>query len=399
MPGLKRGSLDQRRLTTANATTPPGLRPLVTVGTDEASNLLIHGDNLGAMDALLRGTAGVSSLRGAVKLCYLDPPFNTGERFGHYDDSADTALWLAALRERLLRVRDLLRTDGSVWLHLDDSEQHHGRCLLDEVFGRAAFVSTIIWQKRSSRDNRTAFSSTHDYLHVYAPAGAKQWKSVRNGMPDTGSFVNPDNDPRGPWRSVPLSAQSGHGTPSQFYTVVSPTGMKHDPPPGRCWTYTAARFGQLIEEGRIYWPRNGDGRPRLKRFAFEVTGLAPSTLWLAEDVGDNAIAKKELLRLFPTRQTVFETPKPEQLMQRILHIGSNPGDVVFDCYLGSGTTAAVAHKMGRHWVGIEAIKRTVLETSLPRLRHVVEGTGVEGTGDGTISGWRGGGGFTFYETH
>lgn len=374
----------------------PRLRPVVTVGEPDTPNLLIEGDNAEVMGTLLHGTADIPSMRSAVKLCYLDPPFNTGERFGHYDDLSDTSSWLHALRGRLLRMRELLSPDGSIWLHLDDSEQHHGRCLMDEVFGRSAFVSTVIWQKRTSRDNRTAFSSAHDYIHVYAPSGAKQWKLFRNGLPDTGAFANPDDDPRGPWRSVPLSAQSGHGTASQFYTVVSPTGMEHDPPPGRCWTYTKSRFEDVVADGRVYWPRNGDGRPRLKRYAFEVTGLSPSTLWLADEVGNTAIAKKELLRLFPERRTVFDTPKPEQLMQRILHIGSDPGDVVLDGYLGSGTTAAVAHKTGRRWVGIESMKRTIVETALPRLRRVVQDA--DGGGISSMIPWRGGGGFTVYQS-
>jgi adenine-specific DNA-methyltransferase len=366
------------------------LRLLATVGAQGGDNLLIHGDNGDVMGALLRGGELTSSLRGQVKLCYLDPPFNTGSRFGHYDDSLDSAGWLEVLRQRLVRVGELLSLDGSVWLHLDDREQHHGRCLLDEVFGRGAFVSTIVWQKRSSRDNRTAFSSAHDYLHVYAPAGAKRWKSVRNGLPDTGAFANPDGDPRGPWRSVPLSAQAGHGTAGQFYSVVSPAGVVHPPPPGRCWTYTRGRFAELVEAGRVYWPRQGEGRPRLKRYAAEVTDLAPSTLWLAEDVGENAVAKKELLRLFPG-EDVFDTPKPERLLERVIHIGSNPGDLVLDCYLGSGTTAAVAHKTGRRWVGIEAAGHTVRRIALPRLRRVVEGD--DDGGVTSTAGWGGGGGF------
>lgn len=368
---------------------------LDTVGEDDGRNLLIRGDNKDAIRALLDGNELTPSLRGEVKLCYLDPPFNTHSRFGHYEDSVDTALWLDSLRGCLLGVRELLSPAGSIWLHLDDRQQHHARCLLDEVFGADAFVSTIVWQKRTSRDNRTAFSSAHDYIHVYAPAGAKTWKAIRNGLLDTGAFSNPDNDPRGPWRSIPLSAQAGHGTASQFYSIVSPSGVVHDPPPGRCWTYTSPRFQELVHAGRVYWPRNGAGKPRLKRYAYEVSELAPSTLWLAENVGENAVAKKELLRLFPGRDT-FDTPKPEGLMQRIIQIGSDPGDLVLDGYLGSGTTAAVAHKIGRRWIGIETSPRSVMEIASPRLRRVTDGED-----DGGITepvGWQGGGGFRLLET-
>jgi len=394
-PGKHEGTvlpLDRRQSSQLNylGARPTRLKLVKTVGEDDGQNLLVRGNNQDAMSALLEGSELTRSLRRQVKLCYLDPPFNTHSRFGHYDDSVDTVFWLDSLRQCLLRVQDTLSTTGSVWLHLDDRQQHHARCLLDEIFGADAFVSTIVWQKRTSRDNRTAFSSAHDYIHVYAPAGAKTWKSIRNGLPDTGAFGNPDNDPRGPWRSIPLSAQAGHGTASQFYSIISPAGVVHAPPPGRCWTYTRARFQELVTAGRVYWPRNGHGKPRLKRYVSEVSELAPSTLWFAEDVGENAVAKKELLRLFPG-QDAFDTPKPESLMQRIVEIGSDPGDLVLDCYLGSGTTAAVAHKTRRNWIGVECATRSVMEIALPRLRDVAAGHDKGGVTE--AAGWKGGGGF------
>lgn len=332
-----------------------------------AAGIVIRGDNQGAMDALLSGDGFDMSYAGRVKLCYLDPPYNTGAQFSTYSDSASSASWLEALRDRLVRIRALLHRDGSVWLHLDDSEQHHARVVLDEVFGPDSFVATVIWEKRRSRDNRTAFSSAHDYIHIYAPRGSRDWRAVRNGLPNVGAFINPDNDPRGPWRSVPMSAQAGHGTKAQFYQVTTPTGVVHDPPPGRCWTYSNERLEQLIVEGRVYWPSGGNGRPRLKRFQDEVSTLAPSTLWSSEFAGDTAQAKKELLRYFPGR-SAFDTPKPEQLMERIISIASNEGDLVLDPYLGSGTTAAVAHKLNRRFVGIETAEAVVDEVVMPRLR-------------------------------
>lgn len=324
------------------------------------NRLILQGDNLQAMNLL--AVEGVDS----VKLCYLDPPFNTGEDFAYYADSLPSTAWFESLVSRLIMVRDLLGKDGSVWLHLDDSEQHYGRLALDQVFGREAFVTTIIWQKRTSRDNRGAFSKSHDYIHVYAPSGPKRWKKIRNGLPDNGAFANPDSDPKGPWRSVPLSVQAGHATASQFYEVISPIGARHSPPTGRCWAYSQARLQELDGEGRIYWPRKGAGKPRLKRYASEISELVPTTIWLAEEVGDNAAAKKELLRMFPGSE-VFDTPKPERLIERIIAIATDPGDLVLDCYLGSGTTAVVADRMGRRWVGIESRGSTINDVVLPRL--------------------------------
>lgn len=337
---------------------------------EAANSLLLQTDARQGLSGLL--TAECSEpVAGTVKLCYLDPPYNTGERFTHYDDRVDTATWLANLRDHLELAKQLLSPDGSLWLHLDDSEQHRARCVLDEVFGEEAFVATIVWQKRTTRDNRKAFSSMHDYIHVYAPAGPKTWKTVRNGLPDEGAFTNPDNDPRGPWRSVPMNVQAGHATASQFYTVTTPTGVRHDPPPGRCWTYTAQRLAELNAEGRVYWPRGGDGKPRLKRYQTEVTGLAPFTIWSADEVGDTGSAKRALLAEFPDRQP-FDTPKPLALLERIVAIATDPGDVVLDYYLGSGTTAVAAQKMGRRWIGIEQSPRTVEEFALPRIKRAWE---------------------------
>ncbi|NYD77400.1 site-specific DNA-methyltransferase [Arthrobacter cupressi] len=332
---------------------------------ERAGSLLIHGDAGKALDELL-ATTGEQSVAGAVKLCYIDPPYNTGERFAHYSDRTDRAEWLTALHDHLVTARQLLAPDGSLWLHLDDSEQHRARCVLDEVFGEDCFVATIVWQKRTTRENRKAFSSMHDYIHVYAPAGPKAWKKVRNGLPDEGAFSNPDDDPRGPWRSIPMSVQAGHATSSQFYSVVTPTGVHHAPPPGRCWAYTADRLAELDAQGRVYWPSGGNGKPRLKRFQSEVTGLAPFTIWPADEVGDTGSAKRSLLSEFPDRQA-FDTPKPLGLLERIIEIATDPGDVVLDYYLGSGTTAVASQRLGRRWVGIEQSLRTIEEFALPRL--------------------------------
>ena len=345
------------------------LQPTLRVGAPD-DNLLIRGDAGHALTSLLGSEPLRDRYTGQVRLCYLDPPFNTGESFRHYSDDVDRSAWLSMLRDRLLQIKELLSYDGSIWVHLDDSEQHRARCVLDEVFGVDAFVATVIWQKRASRDNRKAFSSMHDYIHVYAPMGPLRWKLLRNALTDPGGFSNPDGDPRGEWRSIPLSAQAGHATKAQYYTIESPSGVLHDPPAGRCWTYSRERFDQLVGEGRVYWPRNGHGRPRLKRYAAEVTGLAPFTIWTADEVGSTANAKKALLARFPSLPP-FDTPKPEGLLERIVHIATNPGDVVLDCFLGSGTTAVVAHRLGRRWLGVEMNAEVVSAFALPRLRDVV----------------------------
>jgi adenine-specific DNA-methyltransferase len=342
------------------------LEPVVQVG-DNRQNLLIRGDASHALTALIKDESYCSEYVGKVRLCYIDPPFNKGEDFEHYRDSHDTPAWLSMLRDRLLQIRELLSPDGSVWVHLDDSQQHRARCVLDEVFGAEAFVATVIWQKRTSRDNRKSFSTMHDYIHVYAPMGPLAWKKLRNALPDAGSFSNPDADPRGPWRSVPLSAQAGHATPAQFYEIVTPTGIVHEPPAGRCWTYTSQRFQELLADGRIYWPKKGAGKPRLKRYQSESGGLAPFTIWTAAEVGENAAAKKAIMAMIPGEPT-FDTPKPLALLERIVQIATNPGDLVLDCFLGSGTTAVAAQRTGRRWIGIERSKEIITKFALHRLQ-------------------------------
>jgi len=341
----------------------------MTTRGSSADGLLLIGEAEDALKLLADGSRGERYL-GGVKLCYLDPPYNTGERFEYYSDRKGSDDWLQALRANLTALRPLLSPEASVWLHLDDSEQHRARVVLDEVFGREAFVATVIWQKRLTRDNRTAFSSMHDYIHVYAPSGPKAWKKVRNGLADGGAFANPDNDPRGPWRSAPMTVQAGHATRSQFYTVITPAGTRHDPPEGRCWTFSAERLSQLDQEGRVYWPRGGHGKPRLKKYEFESAGLAPFTIWAAAEVGDTSSAKKALLRQFPGRPA-FDTPKPISLLERIIEVATDPGDLVLDYYLGSGTTAVAAQILGRSWVGIERSRQTVETFAVPRLNSVL----------------------------
>jgi adenine-specific DNA-methyltransferase len=352
-------------------------------------NLLIRGDALHGLTSLVRIPEFAREYLGKVQLAYLDPPFNTQQSFLHYDDALEHSVWLTMMRDRLLHVKTLLSPEGSLWVHCDDSEQHRLRCVLDEVFGPDSFVATIIWQKRYSRDNRPAIGSVHDFILVYAPAGPN-WKQYRNRVPRESAtqYRNPNNDPRGLWRPIPMTAQGLR--PNQMYEIVSPAGVAHRPPKGRCWSMIRERFDELLEQGRIYFGQDGAGQPNVIRYLDEDEGLVPWTWWPHEEVGHTDEAKKEILERFPDVEP-FDTPKPERLMARLLHIASNPGDVVLDCFLGSGTTAAVAHKMNRRWIGIEWSADTLETYAIPRLTRVVDGSDQGGVTEDFD--WQSGGGF------
>ena len=355
-------------------------------------NLLIRGDALHVLRSLTALPEYATEFVGKIKLAYLDPPFNTGKAFDHYQDTLEHSIWLTLMRDRLQQVERLLAPDGSVWVHCDDSEQAYLKVLMDEVFLRDRFVATVVWQKRTSRENRKAIGSGHDYIIVYAPAGAPGWARVRNLLPSDGrGYANPDNDPRGPWRSIPMSAQAGHATAGQFYEITTPTKAVVGPPRGRAWALTKPRFEEVLAQDRVYFPRGGDGRPRLKRFPWEDEGLAPMTWWPAAEVGTNDDAKKEILDLFPDIEQPFDTPKPERLMRRIIEIATNEGDIVLDPFAGSGTTAAVAQKLGRRWVTSELQSDTIERYALPRLTKVVAGADPGGITNDID--WTGGGGF------
>ena len=335
-----------------------------------ADNLLIHGDNLEALKALL------PFYRGRIKCIFIDPPYNTQSAFEHYDDKLEHSQWLSMMLPRLELLRDLLSEDGSIWVTIDDNEAHYLKVLMDEVFGRGNFVATMVWEKRTTRENRRVFSFNHDFVLVYGKSKAA-FEATRNPLPLSDEvlsrYKNPDNDPRGPWQSISANAQAGHATASQFYTLVAPNSKAHEPPRGTCWRYNKEKMQQEIAAGNIWFGKDGNGVPRIKKFlkAGEEGGLTPETIWKADAVGTNDEAKKGIMELLHD-VAVFGTPKPERLIQRILHIATNPGDLVLDSFLGSGTTAAVAHKMGRRWIGIE-MGEHALTHCLPRLQKVVAG--------------------------
>ena len=358
---------------------------------DNFDNGLIHGDNLLALKALETDP----SVRGKVKCIYADPPYNTGTAFTHYDDGLEHSLWLGLMRERLEILWNLLSDDGSFWISIDDYEMPYLRVLMDEVFGRSNFIATNVWQKRYSRENRAAIGDVHEYIVVYSKNPA-EFKIKRNLLSLTQEqskvYKNPNTDPRGPWRTIPITAQAGHATKAQFYTIVGPTGVHFDPPPGNCWRYSKDAFDRLKAEGRIYFGKSGTSQPTTIRYLSEVQGAVPWTWWPHDEVGNTDEAKKEMLALFKGIE-LFDTPKPERLLNRILHIATNPGDLVLDSFAGSGTTGAVAHKMGRRWIMVELGEHAKTHI-VPRMNKVIDGQDKGGVTE--AAGWKGGGGYRFF---
>lgn len=355
---------------------------------DIFDNLLIHGDNLLALKALETDPA----VRGKVKCIFIDPPYNTGSAFEHYDDGLEHSMWLGMMRDRLEILRNLLSDDGSIWITIDDREMPYLRVLMDEVFSRKNFIAQNIWQKRYSRDNNSAIGDVHDYVMVYARS-PEIFKSVRNRVEiddkTRASYRNPNNDPKGPWRLTPMNGAGLRA--NQQYPVTTPSGKIIYPPEGRHWSVLEEKFLALVSSGKVFFGKNGDSQPGLIRYLSEVEGLVPWTWWPHDEVGHTDEAKKEMQSLFG-KASVFDTPKPERLLQRIIHIATNPGDLVLDSFAGSGTTGAVAHKMGRRWMMVELGDHAKTHIA-PRLQMVIDGTDKGGVTE--AAGWKGGGGYRF----
>jgi adenine-specific DNA-methyltransferase len=364
------------------------LKPVkkLSYGDPESENMLIQGDNLEALKALLPLYAG------QVKCIYIDPPYNTKSAFEHYDDNLEHSTWLSMIYPRLELLRELLAEDGSIWVSIDDNEGHYLKVMMDEVFGRGNFISTIVWQSRYSRSNDASLSLSHNFLHVYTLDPLK-WKSIRNRLPRTKEqakqYNNPDKDPKGPWRAIPWDAPNLR--PNLTYPITTPTGKIRMPPEGRCWSRTEEQWLEIVDSGMAYFGKSGDGAPSFKQYLSEAPAIVPNTWWGHEEAGHTDEAKKELHELFG-RVNAFSTPKPERLIQRVIQISSNKNDLVLDSFLGSGTTAAVAHKMGRRYIGIEMGDHAETHCQ-PRLRKVIDG---EQGGISKSVEWQGGGGFTFY---
>jgi adenine-specific DNA-methyltransferase len=359
------------------------------VGRTDTGSAIIHGENLAVLDSL------GDTIKGRVKCVYIDPPYNNAEVYRHYDDRLGRRVWLDRMTHRLKALKETLTVDGSLWVSIDDSELHNLRQIGDDVFGPENFISSVVWNHRKTRENRRPFSTNHEYILCFAKS-AEAFKRSRNLLaapPEIlGRYKNPDKDPRGAWQSVTANVQDGHATKSQFYTLTAPNGRQHNPPKGRCWVYNKPKMEAEMRAGRIYFGRDGNAVPRIKKYLSEAKiGVAPSTLWMADEVGTTDSAKKHLMALL-TKEAVFDTPKPEGLVQRILHIASNPGDLILDAYLGSGTTASVAMKMGRDFLGIEQGPH-ITTHCVNRLKAVAEG---EAGGISAQVGWKGGGGCAFF---
>lgn len=357
---------------------------------NDFGNMIIKGDNCTVCDCLMK------EFTGKVKCIYIDPPYNNGEEYVHYSDVFSHQQWLNNMREIISRLFRLLSKDGSLWISIDDNEVHYLKVLCDEIMGRSNFVTTIIWQQRITRENRRTFSNNHEYILVYAkdPVAFKKARNLLS-VDDAvlARYKNPDNDPRGPWQSISLNVQAGHAVSSQFYSITAPGGRVFNPPSGRCWIYNEERMKKEIAANNIWFGLDQNSAPRKKKFLCDAKlGLTPETLWLSSAVGTTNDAKKQLLALFPS-MTVFDTPKPESLIRRILEIASNEGDLILDAFLGSGTTAAVAHKMNRTYIGID-ISSESIDYALSRLEHVIAG---DKSGISKDLGWEGGGSFSYYE--
>lgn len=354
---------------------------------DIFDNRLIFGDNLLALKALEQEFAG------KVKCIYIDPPYNTGSAFTHYDDGIEHSLWLSLIHDRLEILRRLLTENGAIWISIDDNEPYHLKLIMDETFGRENFIANVVWQKvYTSKNTARHFSAMHDYVLVYAKNQAV-WELNQLPRQDkqNNAYKNPDNDSRGSWKATPLHGRNYYSLGT--YSVSSPTGKTFNPPPGRYWVVSQESFNQLDEEKKIWWGKNGNGTPNKKSFLTEVKqGVTPSTLWFYDEVGHNAEAKNEINAL-SLGDEVFITPKPERLLQRILEIATNPGDLVLDSFAGSGTTGAVAHKMGRRWIMVELGEHCHTHI-IPRMKKVIDGTDQGGISKAVN--WKDGGGFRYY---
>lgn len=347
-------------------------------------NLLIRGDNLLALKALC------PLYSGRVKCVFIDPPYNTQSAFQHYDDRLEHSQWLSMMYPRLVLLRQLLREDGSIWITLDDAEAHYCKVLMDEIFGRRNFVANVVWQKKySPGNNQRGISSDVDHVLVY---GRSREKLSLNLLPRTDhqdrAYKNPDNDPRGLWKASDLTRAEHRDR--DYYPITTPSGKDVWPAKGRSWSRPPQEIERLRADNRLWFGTKGDAKPSLKRFLSEVQeGVVAKALWPRSEVGDNEAAKKEAVAL--NSDNIFGTPKPEKLLHRVLQLGSSEGDLVLDSFLGSGTTSAVAHKLGRRHIGIEMGEHAE-SLCLTRLKKVVEG---ETGGISESIGWSGGGGFKY----
>ncbi|QOJ22129.1 MAG: site-specific DNA-methyltransferase [Gammaproteobacteria bacterium] len=359
---------------------------------DIFDNRLIFGDNLLALKAL------ESEFSGKVKCVFIDPPYNTGSAFTHYDDGVEHSIWLSLMRDRLEIIWRLLSEDGSLWITIDDNEAHYLKVLCDEIFGRANFVANVMWEKKFSPQNDAKWLSlNHDHILLFSK-NKEIWypNLLARSQKQEKNFKNPDNDPRGMWSSADYTcAKSKDERPNLYYPILNPnTGEEVWPNQIRVWAFDRNSHEKNVADNLLWWGRDGKNPvPRLKKFADKVReGTVPTTVWRHEDVGNNQTAKREVIAFNKTDP--FATPKPESLIQRVLEIATNPGDVVLDSFAGSGTTGAVAHKMGRRWIMVELGEHCHTHI-IPRLQKVIDDEDQGGISKAVN--WQGGGGFRYYK--
>lgn len=361
------------------------LEPVSVHGDGNADNLLIQGDNLDALKALL------PFYRGRVKCIFIDPPYNTRSAFEHYDDNLEHSQWLSMMYPRLVLLRELLAEDGSIWVTIDDNEGHYLKVLMDEVFGRQNFVANVVWQSKDTPgNNATGMAETHNHIFVFRKTSAFSFSLLPRNEDQLANYTNPDSDPRGDWLAAPLTRAEFRER--DFYALKNKVGKEVYPPKGSSWRRPPEKMRWLQEDNRVWWGKNGDGEfPMEKKFLSEAKeGVVNKTWWPYDFAGSTRNASGELKNLFEGEK-VFDTPKPERVVMRALEIATNPNDLVLDSFLGSGTTAAVAHKMGRRWIGIEMGGHAETHC-IPRMEKVIAG---EQGGISAAVNWQGGGGFRF----
>ena len=344
-------------------------------------NMLIHGDNLLALKALEQDFAGM------VKCIYIDPPYNTGSAFEQYDDNREHSIWLSLMRERLIILHKLLSEDGLIWITLDDNEIHYCKILCDEIFGRKNFLGNVVWQHSiQGKNDAKTFSLSHNHILVYSKSDAfVRYKLPREDKHNV-NYSNPDNDPKGMWRSGDV--RSPNLRENLKYDIITPSG-KIITPPEKGWRWSKELLNSKIQTGEIVFSAD-ESRIIRKIYLCDQDGRVPDSLWLGEECGTTREANSELKLL----EISFGTPKPERLIQRVINISTKQGDLVLDSFLGSGTTAAVAHKMGRRWIGVELGEHAYTHCAV-RMQKVIDGT--DQGGISKAQNWKGGGGFKFYE--
>jgi len=382
----------------------------LSCGEGETENLIVQGDNLEALKALLPRYAG------QVKCIYIDPPYNTGNEGWVYNDATNSPeirqwlgkavgkeaedlsrhdKWLCMMYPRLVLLRQFLREDGAIFVSLDDNEAGHFRMLMDEIFGARNFIANIIWQKRTSPDARLLLSDAHEHIFCFARSHEHlTFNKVPQSEKQRANFKNPDNDPRGPWVSSDYAAQGFR--PNQMYEITTPSGRKVRPPPGSCWKNVETVFLNLVSENRIWFGKDGNGVPRRKTFLNESDGVSPWTWWSYDEVGHSQEAKKEVQDLFES-QSAFDTPKPTRLIKRILQISTDKDSLILDSFAGSGTTGHAVLSQNkqdggtRRFLLVEIDEKIAANISAVRVRRVV--TGYTNTSGEAVAGL--GSGFKF----